>query len=157
MAANKVLAGLEMPEYEYLETLSHGARYEFTNGVATAKRGPYMTQKAHVTAANELGAAFRAYRTEHGGYGGQTPTTNISEGLDRLPDYAYWAPGRTVGESIFEPPTGGIEIVSLDQSVADLRRKCRLYRDRGVDVCWLIHPYDRRGRGFGTRAATACG
>ncbi len=144
--ATKVRGGIEMAEYEYLERLAHTSRYEFTNGVVTAKRGPYMTQKAHVTAAEEVGAAFRAYRIENGGYGGQTPTTNMSEGPDRLyrlPDYAYWAPGRTVGESIFEPPTAGIEIVSKDQSVTDLRRKCRLYRERGVDVCWLIHPYER--------------
>jgi Uma2 family endonuclease len=36
-----------------------------------------------------------------------------------------------------------VEIVSPDPSVADLREKCRLYRSRGVDVCWLVHPGER--------------
>jgi Uma2 family endonuclease len=30
-----------------------------------------------------------------------------------------------------------------DQKVADLRAKCRLYRARGVDLCWLVHPDER--------------
>ena len=141
-----VLSGIEMGEDEYLESLSHSSRFEFTNGVVTAKRGPYMTQKSHVAVAEEISAAFRDYRKARGGFGGQTPTTNLSRGSDRvyrLPDFAYWAASRRVGDSIFDPPTAGIEIVSPDQNVADLRVKCRLYRARGADVCWLIHPGQR--------------
>ena len=40
-------------------------------------------------------------------------------------------------------PTVAIEIVSPDQSVSDLRRKCVFYRERGVDVCWLVEPEAR--------------
>ncbi len=141
-----VLSGIEMGEDEYLESLSHSSRFEFTNGVVTAKRGPYMTQKSHVAVAEEISTAFREYRKARGGFGGQTPTTNLSRGSDRvyrLPDFAYWAAGRRVGDSIFDSPTAGIEIVSPDQNVADLRAKCRLYRARGADVCWLIHPDQR--------------
>jgi Uma2 family endonuclease len=141
-----VLGGLDMSEDEYRETLAHAKRFEFTNGVVTAKRGPYMTRKTHVAVAEEISAAFREYRGARGGFGGQTPTTNLSQGPDRvyrLPDFAYWAPARRVGDAIFDPPTVGIEIVSPDQSVADLRAKCRFYRSRGVDVCWLINPEQR--------------
>jgi Uma2 family endonuclease len=141
-----VLSGIEMSEDEYLASLSHSNRFEFTNGVVTAKRGPLMTQKAHVALAEEISAAFRAYRMARGGFAGQTPTTNLSRGADRvyrLPDFAYWAAGRRVGDSIFDPPTACVEIVSPDQNFADLRMKCRLYRARGVDVCWLIHPQQR--------------
>lgn len=141
-----VLSGIEMGEDEYLESLAHSTRFEFTNGVVTAKRGPYMTRKSHVAIAEEVGAAFREYRRIKGRFGGQTPTTNLSQGADRiyrLPDFAYWAAGRRVGDSVFHPPTAGIEIVSPDQNVADLRAKCRFYRLRGVDVCWLIHPDQR--------------
>jgi Uma2 family endonuclease len=146
VTAAPALTGIEMDECEYLETLANAKRFEFTNGVVTAKRGPYMTQKKHVFAAEELSAAFREYRLRVGGAGGQTPTTNVSANKDRLyrlPDYAYWAPGRPVGDSIFEPPTAAIEVASPDQRVDDLRAKCRLYRERGVDVCWLIEPERR--------------
>src|SRR5262245_61420499 len=153
--ATVFLSGIDMSEDEYRETLAHAKRFEFTNGVVTAKRGPYMTPKSHVAIAEEISAAFREYRQARGGFGGQTPTTNLSQGPDRvyrLPDFAYWAPGRCVGDSIFDPPTAGIEIVSPDQSLADLRAKCRFYdlrakcrfyRSRAIDVCWLIHPEQR--------------
>ena len=140
------LSGIDMTEDEYVETLSNASRFEFTNGVVTAKRGPYMTQKSHVAVAEEISAAFREYRRTRGGFGGQTPTTNLSRGSDRvyrLPDFAYWAPGRRVGDSIFDAPSVGIEIVSPDQALSDLRAKCRFYRDRGVEACWLIHPGER--------------
>jgi Uma2 family endonuclease len=146
VTAALVLSGIDMSEDEYLETLAHSKRFEFTNGVVTAKRGPHMTQKTHVAIAEEISAVFREYRMARGGFGGQTPTTNLSQGFDRayrLPDFAYWAPGRRVGDSIFDPPSAGVEIVSPDQSVADLRAKCRFYRSRGIDVCWLIHPDQR--------------
>src|SRR6266545_803114 len=102
-----VLSGIDMREDEYLETLSDARRFEFTNGVVTAKRGPYMTRKSHVAIAEEISAAFSEYRGATGGFGGQTPTMNLSRGPDRvyrLPDFAYWAPERRVGDSIFDPP-----------------------------------------------------
>jgi hypothetical protein len=82
--ATVTLSGIEMDESEYVCTLSHSTRFEFTNGVVTAKRGPYMTQKAHVTAANVLTLALPGSAARHGGYAGQTPTANLSSGGDRL-------------------------------------------------------------------------
>jgi Uma2 family endonuclease len=146
VTATLFLSGIDMSEDEYRETFAHAKRFEFTNGVVTTKRGPYMTPKSHVAIAEEVSAAFREYRQTKGGFGGQAPTTNLSQGPDRvyrLPDFAYWAPGRRVGDSIFDPPSAGIEIVSPDQNLSDLRAKCRFYRSRGIDVCWLIHPDQR--------------
>ena len=84
VTATLFLSGIDMSEDEYLETLSHAKRFEFTNGVVTAKRGPYMTPKSHVAIAEEVSAAFREYRRAQGGFGGQTPTTNLSQGTDRV-------------------------------------------------------------------------
>ncbi len=140
------LAGIEMEESEYVCMLSNSKRFEFTNGVVTAKRGPYMTEKAHVIVAEEFSAAIRELRRTSGGFGGQTPTANLSDTTDRLyriPDLAYWEPGRPVGDSIFTPPTLAVELVSPDQSVPTLREKCRLYRTHGVDIVWLVHPDQR--------------
>lgn len=158
-----VLSGIDMSEDEYVATLSHSIRFEFTNGVVRAKRGPYMTRKNHVAVAEEISVAFADYRRAAGGFGGQTPTTNLSQGPDRvyrLPDFAYWARGRRVGDSILDPPSAAIEIVSPDQSLSELRAKCRFYRSRGIDVCWLIHPDERwvevwDGQNDGTRVAEA--
>lgn len=144
--ATPSLAGIEMEEFEYLESLANSKRFEFTNGVVTAKRGPCMTQKKHWIVADEWTAAFRDYRRAAGGLGGQTPTTNFSAGADRfyrIPDLAYWAAGRRIGDGIAVPPTAAVEIVSPDQSVADLRLTCRFYRDSGVEVCWLVEPEAR--------------
>jgi Uma2 family endonuclease len=138
--------GLEMTEDEYLVSLANSKRFEFCNGVVTAKRGPYMTKKNHVIIAEELALALRSFRARAGGFSAQTPTTNLSDGVDRLyrmPDVAYWAAGRRVGDGIFEPPTLAIEIVSADQSVRGLREKCAAYRARGIAVCWLISPEER--------------
>jgi hypothetical protein len=77
-AAAIVLSGIEMGEDEYLASLAHARRFEFTNGVVTAKRGPHVTRKSHVAVAEEISAAFREYRQGRGGFGGQTPTTNLS-------------------------------------------------------------------------------
>jgi Uma2 family endonuclease len=146
VTATLVLSGIEMDESEYRETLAHSRRFEFTNGVVTAKRGPDMTQKKHWIVADEFTVAFHAYRRLHGGMSAQTPTTDFSAAADRLyrlPDVAYWAPGRAVGESIANPRTLAIEIVSPDQSVPDLREKCRFYLRHGVDVCWLVEPEQR--------------
>lgn len=137
---------LHMSEQEYLDTLADSHRWEFCNGVVTAKREEFMTRRDHVTIAEEFSAALRAYRIAHGGFSGQTPTTNLSAGPDRvyrLPDLGYWSPERVVGDEIFLPPTLAIELVSKDQSVPELRKKCRAYLEHGVDECWLVDPQRR--------------
>ncbi len=134
---------LLMTEGEYLDTLANSNRFEFCNGVVTEKRGEFMTKRKHVAAAQEFSAILRAYRLAHGGFAGQTPTTNLSGGGDRvyrMPDHAYWGPDRPEGDDTFNPPTVAIELVSPDQSVPDLRKKCRFYREGRVPVVWLLDP-----------------
>lgn len=54
VTATLLLSGIDMSEDEYRETLAHAKRFEFTNGVVTAKRGPHTTtQKSHVAIAEE--------------------------------------------------------------------------------------------------------
>ena len=143
MSAVLTATAIEMTEDEYVCTLSNSKRFEFTDGLVTAKRGPYMTQLRHVAVAEEFGALLFQYRKTWAGFSGQTPTANLSHAqrrLYRIPDIAYWAPGRPFGDGIFTPPTLAIEIVSQGQSLRDLRAKCRLYRESGVEIAWLIHP-----------------
>jgi Uma2 family endonuclease len=146
MSTAATLGSIEMDEDEYRRALSHSKRFELTNGRVMAKRAEYTTLKAQVTCANEFSFAFGECRKHSGGFGGQSPTVDLSEGTDRLyriPDAAFWVPGKPVGPDVILPPTLAVEIVSPDQSVAELREKCRLYRSRAVEVCWLIHPVER--------------
>lgn len=146
MATPGVADAIRMTEDEYLETLANSRRFEFSDGIVTAKRGPYMTQLAHVAIAEELAHAFYEYRREHGGFSGQTPTTNFARAesrLYRVPDIGYWAGDRDFGSGIFPPPSVAVEIRSPDQGLGDLRDKCRLYVARGVDTCWLVDPSRR--------------
>ena len=59
----------------------------------------------------------------------------------RLPDTAYWASGRD--DSSDSVPSVAVEVRSPDQAMAELRRKCRTFRQNGVDVCWLVDPASR--------------
>ena len=134
---------LLMTEREYLDTLANSNRFEFCNGVVTEKRGEFMTKRKHVTLATKLTVLLDGYASRTGGYAGQTPTTNVSGGPERvyrMPDLGYWAADRPVGDPVFDPPTLAIELVSKDQSVPELRKKCRFYRQRGIPVVWLIDP-----------------
>jgi Uma2 family endonuclease len=77
-----------------------------------------------------------------GGDGGPERRMRLPDGSGfRLPDTAYWAPGRPSGSD--SVPSVVFEVLSRDQSVAELRRKCRAFRANGVECCWLIDPYAR--------------
>jgi Uma2 family endonuclease len=73
---------------------------------------------------------------------------------------AFWAVGRPLAQEneIYLPPTIAFEIRSDTQSMSTLRDKCREYRSRGVEVCWLIDPQRRTvevfdGEGDGVEVA----
>ena len=59
----------------------------------------------------------------------------------RLPDTAYWAPGRPSGDD--SVPSVAVEVRSPGQTVRALRDKCRAFRAGGVETCWLIDPAAR--------------
>jgi Uma2 family endonuclease len=59
----------------------------------------------------------------------------------RLPDLAYWLPGRPSGDDSI--PTLTIEVRSPGQSMRELRAKCHFYRQSGVEAAWLIDPASR--------------
>ncbi len=114
--------------------------YEFVNGEVTRKP---MTKRSHVALAGEIAALLREYRRQHRqAFSGEDPTINLSQLTDRryrAPDVAYWSPTKVQGREIFLPPTLAVEIQSEGQTLAALLRgKCREYRERGVDVVWLV-------------------
>ena len=64
----------------------------------------------------------------------------------RLPDAAYWAPGRPSGDN--SVPSVAVEVRSPNQAMRGLRDKCRAFRAAGVDTCWLIDPDARTAELF---------
>ncbi|MEX0783893.1 MAG: Uma2 family endonuclease [Dehalococcoidia bacterium] len=134
----------QVSEGEYLATMT-GVKpsLEFVNGKVIQKP---LTKRSHAEVSKRLAAIFFAYERSNGGYFAWETTTNLSEGPDRryrVPDLAYWAPGKPVGDEIFLPPTLAIEVVSEGQTLKDMRDKCAEYLSRGVEVCWLIDPRRR--------------
>lgn len=132
---------IRVREEDYLANMTgEKPSLEFVNGEVFAKP---LTKEPHLLLADEVLAAFRVYRKVAGGMSGPEGTVNLSSGSDRryrVPDAAYWGPDRKRTGSVFVPPTAAIEIRSEGQAMDDLRAKCREYRERGVDVCWLIDP-----------------
>jgi Uma2 family endonuclease len=136
---------LRMTESDFL---AHHAderpSYEFVNGEVLQKP---MTKRTHVALAGEIAALLREYRRRsRGAFSGEDPTINLSRAVDRryrAPDVAFWAADKAQGEEILLPPTLAVEIQSQGQTRALLRAKCREYRERGVDVAWLVLPVRR--------------
>jgi Uma2 family endonuclease len=119
--------------------------YEFVNGEVIQKP---MTKRAHTRLAEEILYRLGTYwRQRNRGRSGPEPTVNLSRNQDRryrVPDLAYWADDRpeSSGET-FLPPTLAVEIQSQGQTLGMLRAKCREYRERGVDIAWLVLPTRR--------------
>lgn len=142
---------VRVSEADYLASMT-GVKpsLEFVNGEVIQKP---MTKRDHNDVGKVLLKAFFPYEEQTGGYFTWEATTDLSEEDDRryrVPDHGYWGPGRPISrpDDIYLPPTLAIEVRSEGQAMAPLREKCREYRSRGVDVCWLIDPQRRTAEVF---------
>lgn len=132
---------VRVSEEEYLATMTdEKPSLEFVNGEVFQKP---MTKRNHQDVSKRVLEAMLDLEKRTRGYFTWEATTNLSRDDDRryrVPDLAYWAPGRPVSQpnEVYLPPTIAIEVRSEGQSMASLRDKCREYRSRGIDVCWLI-------------------
>jgi Uma2 family endonuclease len=132
---------VRVTEDDYLATMTgEKPALEFINGEVYAKP---LVKRSHLLIVDEVLAALREYRRRVGGLSGPEGTVDLSRGGDRryrVPDAAYWAPDRQGSDPVFGPPTVAVEVRSQGQTIQELRAKCREYRERGVEVCWLIDP-----------------
>jgi Uma2 family endonuclease len=90
-----------------------------------------------VTAQRKLALAFPELRTSF-------------SGRSYVPDVAVYRWDRipldndgSIADDFFEPPDIAVEIVSPDQSVGALIRKCVWYVEHGVKIAVLVDPDDR--------------
>ena len=128
-----------MSEEEYLALPEEKPYLEYVDGVVLQKP---MPDDLHRRIIHFLSYILYGYQLKAGGDGGPEGRIRLPDGSGfRLPDNAYWAHGRYSGAD--SVPSVVIEVRSPDQTLAELRRKCRAFRANGVDVCWLIDPYAR--------------
>jgi Uma2 family endonuclease len=128
-----------MSEAEFLSLPEEKPYLEYVDGVVLQKP---MPNKNHSRLVKLLILALAAYERTHGGDSGPDQRLRLPDGSGyRVPDTSYWAPGRD--DSDDSVPSVAIEVRSPDQTMAELRRKCRSFRENGVDVCWLVDPASR--------------
>ncbi len=128
-----------MDEAEYLALPEEKPYLEYVDGVVLQKP---MPDAFHGRLIQFLDYLFYGYILRAGGDGGPERRMRFADGSGyRLPDTAYWASGRPSGNDT--APSVVVEVRSSDQTMAELRRKCRAFRANGVDCCWLIDPYAR--------------
>jgi Uma2 family endonuclease len=131
--------GLRMTEEQYLVLPEEKPYLEYVDGVVLQKP---MPNSQHRKLVGRITYLLGGYVESHGGDFG--PEGRVALGAApnyRLPDTAYWAPGRPSGDDSL--PTLAVEVRSPDQTLDELRTKCRFYRANGVDVCWLADPATR--------------
>ncbi len=130
---------------QYLALPEEPPYFEYLDGEVIEKAMPNRDQGV---IAEELALHLGPYRRRVGGISGpelRVVFEDAGQTAYRLPDYAYWAPGKPQGgPAVMLPPTLAVEIRSPDEAVARLREKCRYYRAHGVAVAWLIDPVARR-------------
>lgn len=131
--------GRRMTEAEYLALPEEKPYLEYVDGVVIQKPMPTAIHRKLV--AFIVHALFEHHRRA-GGDSGPEGRIRLGDGPSyRIPDAAYWAPGRPSGDDSI--PTMVVKVRSPDQTVGGLREKCRFYRRSGVEACWLIAPESR--------------
>jgi len=135
--------GQRMTQAEFLK-LPHVKPYlEFTDGLVTQKMAAKPAHSSvqaflvavmnQVAGPRRLGLAFPELRF-------------VSSGWAPVPDVAYYRKerikrrGRRMPADFFEPPDIAVEIVSPEQSVSELIKKCLRYVALGSAVALLIDP-----------------
>lgn len=137
---------------EFLKLPEEKPALEFIDGVVTQKVAPKGRHSRlqyeiaerfnRYAEPRKLAFAFPELRTT---YAGQSPVPDVAVyRWERIPRDA----AGEVADDFVEPPDVAIEIVSPDQSVPYLIRKCRGYVRRGPALALLVHPNHRTVRLF---------
>jgi Uma2 family endonuclease len=131
--------GVEMSEAEFLDLDdNHETNLEYLDGATWAKA---LGDANHGYSTNKVLFAFGLLEQALGGESGPERRLRLPSGQYAVPDAAYWLPGIPAGNDSL--PTVAVEVRSKGQSMESQRHKCRLYRDAGVPIAWLVDPLTR--------------
>lgn len=133
-----------MTPEQYLALPEEKPYLEYIDGMVVQKPMP-NEQRAQI--ALEVGYHIRLWLRGKKGRAGVEARAKLGDLPNyRLPDVSFWKAGVPAGDEA--PPTLAVEILSPNQSVAELRRKCEFLRSTGVETCWLIDPDQRTAELF---------
>lgn len=133
-----------MTPEQYLALPGEKPYLEYIDGMVVQKP---MPNKVHSRLCAWISHLILTWVSENGGAAGVEARTKAGELPNyRLPDVSFWKPGYAGSDD--DPPTLAIEIRSPDQTLTELRTKCRFFRNNGVEACWLIDPASRSAEAF---------
>jgi len=133
-----------MTPEQYLKLPEEKPYLEYIDGMVVQK--PMFTKPESILCA-AAGSHILNWTRQHGGDAGLMARTAAGYGPSyRIPDVSFWKPGYEGGDD--DPPTLAIEISSPDQTLTELRTKCRFFRNNGVEACWIIDPKSRSAEVF---------
>ena len=130
-----------LPVEEYLRTAFPDLDQEYRDGVLVERSLPdYLHSKTQ----GLLIALFVALRTAFPVFVCPELRVRVRPGLIRIPDVSIFYPNEPQDRVPSTPPFIAIEILSLDDRMADVRNKLAEYRAWGVTYVWLVDPHSKR-------------
>jgi len=131
--------GVPMPVEEFLHIdNTEESDLEYFDGAAWVKG---LVDRKHRVLIGTFDFHFGLYQREHGGEYGPEGRVRLAPNVYRKPDTAYYVAGTDASNDSL--PTVAVEVRSPDETMASQRRKCRMFREHGVPVCWLVDPVSR--------------
>jgi len=131
--------GVTMPVEAYLDLDdAEETDLEYYDGAAWEKG---VVDRRHGVLVGEMDYHFGGHARGYGGEYGPERRVRLAPNVYRKPDTAYYSAGTPAGDN--DIPTLVVEVRSPDETMANQRRKCLMFREHGVLVCWLIDPVSR--------------
>jgi Uma2 family endonuclease len=130
-----------LPVEEYLHTSYPDLDKEYRDGELVERSLPdYLHSKTQ----GLLIALFVALRKAFPVFVCPELRVRVRPGLIRIPDVSVYYPNEPQERVPAAPPFVAIEILSLDDRMADVRNKLAEYRAWGVTHVWLVDPHSKR-------------
>ncbi|HSP67579.1 MAG TPA: Uma2 family endonuclease [Bryobacteraceae bacterium] len=129
------------PVEEYLRTTFPDLDKEYRDGELVERSLPdYLHSKTQGLLILLLGALRKTFPV----FVCPELRLQVRPGLYRIPDVAVFYPNEPQERVPCSPPLVAIEILSLDDRMADIRNKLAEYRTWGVTHVWLVDPHSKR-------------
>jgi len=131
----------QIPVSEYLQT-SYRPDREYIDGEVRERK---MGKREHAMIQAALAAWFWNHKQQWGIQVATEWRTRVSESRVRIPDVVIVARGPHE-DVLATPPILAIEILSPDDTYADLQDRSHDYQVMGVETIWIIDPTTRTAR-----------